>query len=93
MNNQRLYSLDALRGFDMLWIMGGAEFIVALHKWLNTDFTAALATQMEHVPWHGFHFYDIIFRFFCFWPGCLSRFPIKNVCNRDSAGSRLSDIL
>jgi len=69
MNNQRLYSLDALRGFDMLWIMGGAEFIVALHKWLNTDFTAALATQMEHVPWHGFHFYDIIFPLFLFLAG------------------------
>lgn len=69
MNEQRLYSLDALRGFDMLWIMGGAEFIMALHKWLHTDFTAALATQMEHVPWHGFHFYDIIFPLFLFLAG------------------------
>lgn len=77
MENQRLYSIDALRGFDMLWIMGGAEFIIALHKWLHMDFTAVLATQMEHVPWHGFHFYDIIFPLFLFLAGVSFPFSFR----------------
>ncbi|MCX7985884.1 MAG: DUF5009 domain-containing protein, partial [Bacteroidales bacterium] len=75
--NQRLYSLDALRGFDMLWIMGGAEFIMALHKWLNTGITKTLATQMEHVPWNGFHFYDIIFPLFLFLAGVSFPFSLQ----------------
>ena len=28
--NKRLDSLDALRGFDMLFIMGGGPFVIAL---------------------------------------------------------------
>ena len=28
--NSRLASLDVLRGFDMLWIIGGGSLIVAL---------------------------------------------------------------
>ena len=32
MEQQRLQSLDALRGFDMLFIMGGSSFFVALSK-------------------------------------------------------------
>ncbi|NCC88697.1 MAG: DUF5009 domain-containing protein, partial [Clostridia bacterium] len=34
MEQQRLQSLDALRGFDMLFIMGGSSFFVALSKFL-----------------------------------------------------------
>ena len=29
---QRLTSLDALRGFDMFWILGGDSFVYALHE-------------------------------------------------------------
>jgi hypothetical protein len=29
---QRLYSLDALRGFDMFWIMGSDEIVGVLPK-------------------------------------------------------------
>ena len=37
---KRLASLDVLRGFDMLWIIGGGSLIVGLSKaldwgWLN----------------------------------------------------------
>ena len=62
----RLLSLDALRGFDMLMIIGGSGLV---HKasqlnewsWLNW-----LDKQMKHAPWHGFTFYDIIFPLFLF---------------------------
>lgn len=65
----RLMSIDALRGFDMLFIMGGAGLFVGLAKWLPCGFTEALAKQMEHVEWHGLLHHDTIFPLFLFIAG------------------------
>ncbi len=66
---QRLVSLDALRGFDMLFIMGGAGLIASLAEWFPCDFTAVLAEQMEHVEWNGLRHHDTIFPLFLFIAG------------------------
>jgi predicted acyltransferase len=65
----RLLSLDALRGFDMLWIIGGEEVLRNLAKASDNGFMKMLAGQMEHVPWEGFHFYDLIMPLFLFMVG------------------------
>ncbi|HBL73892.1 MAG TPA: hypothetical protein DD458_01560, partial [Prolixibacteraceae bacterium] len=57
----RLLSLDALRGFDMLWITGGGSLIAVLAEWSGTGWLETLANQMEHATWEGFRFYDLIF--------------------------------
>mgnify|MGYP007069970151 CR=1 FL=1 len=57
----RLQSLDTLRGFDMLFIMGGAGLFTGLATLLPCGFTEALANQMHHVDWHGLAFMDTIF--------------------------------
>ena len=64
--NERLMSIDALRGFDMIWIVGGDSIAQALGKWLGTPEGASLAEQFEHVDWEGFRFYDLIFPLFLF---------------------------
>ena len=46
---QRLQSLDALRGFDMLFIMGGASLFVALATLFPNPFFQAIAGQMEQI--------------------------------------------
>ena len=48
MQQQRLQSLDALRGFDMLFIMGGSTLFIALNQCFPTSFGTAFAEQMEH---------------------------------------------
>ena len=53
---QRLQSLDALRGFDMFFIMGGATLIAAIANFWPNDFTVWLAGQMDHVKWDGLGF-------------------------------------
>ena len=58
---QRLQSLDALRGFDMLFIMGGASLFVALATLFPNPFFQAIAGQMEHVEWNGLAHHDTIF--------------------------------
>jgi predicted acyltransferase len=74
----RLASLDVLRGFDMLWIIGGGSFIVALAKALDWGWLNVVAEQMEHVRWEGFHFEDLIFPLFMFISGVAIPYAITS---------------
>jgi predicted acyltransferase len=71
----RVVSVDALRGFDFVWILCGDSAARALgavlHNWggLAGPIGDALTTQMSHVPWDGFRFYDFIFPLFVFITG------------------------
>ena len=66
---KRLQSLDALRGFVMFWIIGGAVLAIQLAKATDAQPFIWLAGQMTHVEWNGFHFYDVIFPTFLFAAG------------------------
>jgi len=59
-------SLDALRGFDMFWIVGAESLVQGLRKISDTGPIKLLADQLEHKPWAGFHFEDLIFPLFVF---------------------------
>jgi predicted acyltransferase len=74
--NQRILALDALRGFDMFWIMGGDLILRSLPKIHDSALTRALAAQMDHCPWVGFHFYDLIFPMFVFIVGASLVFSV-----------------
>jgi predicted acyltransferase len=63
---QRLLSLDALRGFDMFWIVGAEGLVHGLRKISDTGPIKLLADQLGHQPWAGFHFEDLIFPLFVF---------------------------
>jgi predicted acyltransferase len=67
--SERLVSLDALRGFDMFWILGADGIVAALGKLSSSRWVQALADQMEHKEWEGFGFYDLIFPLFVFIAG------------------------
>lgn len=73
----RLTSLDALRGFDMFFIMGGAGLLAALTKWFPCSFTEELAHQMGHVEWHGLTHHDTIFPLFLFIAGISFPFSLS----------------
>ena len=66
---ERLVSLDVLRGFTMFWIIGGAQLIRALAKATQWPVFKILAKQMAHAPWNGFRFFDLIFPLFMFISG------------------------
>ncbi len=66
---QRLMSVDALRGFDMFWIIGADSLVYALNRMSQSKPTSFLANQLEHAEWEGFHFYDLIFPLFVFIVG------------------------
>lgn len=75
---ERLESLDVLRGFDMFWIIGGGVLIVALAKTTGWIWLQAVAEQMGHVKWIGFHFYDLIFPLFMFVSGVAIPYAINS---------------
>lgn len=66
---ERLYSLDALRGFDMFFISGGDSIFIALAAILPFQPFKWWGVQMDHVRWDGFHAYDLIFPLFLFMAG------------------------
>ncbi len=63
----RRLSIDALRGFDMFWILGGTQLAQGLEKaGLGGGF---LTRQLTHCEWEGFRFFDGIFPLFLFLVG------------------------
>jgi predicted acyltransferase len=87
--NDRLASLDVLRGFDMLWIIGGGSLVVALSKALDWGWLNVVADQMEHVPWNGFHFFDLIFPLFMFISGVAIPYAITSKIEKGADKSAL----
>jgi predicted acyltransferase len=72
----RLVSLDALRGFDMFWIIGGQEVVKGLARAFPGKVSSAITEQLEHVEWEGLHFYDVIWPLFMFMVGVSLAFSL-----------------
>ena len=67
---KRLVSLDALRGFDMFWIIGGHRIFGGFTKATDCEFMKNhVMPQFKHVPWEGFVFEDLIMPLFLFIVG------------------------
>ncbi|HTV61717.1 MAG TPA: heparan-alpha-glucosaminide N-acetyltransferase domain-containing protein [Verrucomicrobiae bacterium] len=67
--HRRLVSLDALRGFDMFWILGADSLAYSLHAMSQSKTAAFFAYELNHSQWQGFRFYDLIFPLFVFIAG------------------------
>ncbi|QJE95334.1 acyltransferase family protein [Luteolibacter luteus] len=85
----RLRSLDALRGFDMLWIVGLAELVHALAKVLGYGWLFSLSFQLEHPPWEGLRAYDLIFPLFMFASGMSVPYALSPKLERGETRSKL----
>jgi len=77
--SSRVVAIDALRGFDMFWIMGGHGLLLALAAWMSSTGQPPdwLATQMSHQHWVGFHAWDLINPMFLFISGASMAFSFE----------------
>ena len=66
---KRLESIDVLRGFDMLFIMGLTAVVTRLCDALGWGSHCWLAEQVRHPPWMGLTHHDTIFPLFIFIAG------------------------
>ncbi|AYL94614.1 acyltransferase family protein [Mucilaginibacter celer] len=85
----RLFSLDALRGFDMFWIMGGEEIFHGMAKATGSPFWGAIANQFTHPDWNGFHLYDLIFPLFLFMAGVSTPFSVGRELEKGKSKQQL----
>ncbi|MFV8782220.1 transmembrane glucosamine N-acetyltransferase NagX [Microbulbifer sp. SA54] len=83
---QRLASVDALRGFDMFWIIGGEALFLPLFALTGWSIFQFGHGQMQHTQWHGFSFYDLIFPLFIFLSGVT-----LGLANKSLRGLPISD--
>ena len=51
----RLMSLDALRGFDMFWIVGADDLIRGLQNFSSGGVLGLIAEQLHHKAWAPDH--------------------------------------
>lgn len=86
---QRLYSLDALRGFDMFWIIGAEEIFHGLAKATESPFWASVSNQFTHPPWNGFHIYDLIFPLFLFLAGVSTPYSVGRELEKGKSRKQL----
>lgn len=85
----RLFSLDALRGFDMFWIMGGEEIFHTMAKATGSPFWVSIANQFTHPDWNGFHLYDLIFPLFLFMAGVSTPFSVGRELEKGKSKQQL----
>ncbi len=75
---QRLYSLDVFRGFIMfLFIAEAAGFHESFASLTEGSTFYPLALQLQHHPWNGLRFWDLIQPFFMFIVGVAMPFSFK----------------
>ena len=91
--SQRLLSLDALRGFDMFWIVGAEELVRGLQKISTGGLLGIVADQLRHKAWEGFHFEDLIFPMFVFIAGVSSVFSVDRMVEKGGRGAAVVRIL
>ncbi len=86
MKSSRLVSLDVLRGFDMFFIIGGREVILAVAAFSGASIFKPLNRQLHHVQWEGFVFWDLIMPLFLFMVGASMSFSFRR---KKAAGESL----
>jgi predicted acyltransferase len=97
--SQRLMSLDALRGFDMFWIIGADALVSALGKMAHPNGATAgfsiigfVAGQLDHCDWAGFHFEDLIFPLFVFMAGVSLVFSLTKTIQQEGRAAAVKRI-
>jgi predicted acyltransferase len=93
--SNRLVSLDALRGFDMCWILGLSSAVLAtLQRFLpGSSLTENIKVQFEHVAWAGFHFEDLIFPLFLFIAGVSMPLALPGRVARDGRSGAVKHLI
>ena len=80
MQSRRLLSLDALRGFDMLFIMGLSHLICSVCELFPSGADSYLWQTMKHASWDGLYHHDTIFPLFLFIAGVSFPFSYAKQC-------------
>jgi predicted acyltransferase len=92
LQTQRVESVDALRGFNFVWILCGDGVMLAIGE-MSRDKGPVVGTvggflrdQLTHVPWEGLRFYDLVFPLFVFLTGVSIVLSLPRLVEREGRG-------
>lgn len=85
---RRLVSVDALRGFDMFWIIGGSQLVVTFTQATGLDILQSIPVHFDHT-WGEFRFYDLIMPLFLFIVGVVMPVAFKKRLSRGESKKKL----
>jgi predicted acyltransferase len=91
----RIIAIDALRGFDMFWIVGGRELVLAFVGIFKNPVPQWLEHQLEHVRWTGstvwdsFTAWDLIMPLFLFVVGAAMPFSFARRLEQGQSKAQL----
>lgn len=91
--SSRLVSVDALRGFDMFWILGADAVMRALGRVAHVQPFPTLGAQFEHKAWAGFAFYDLIFPLFVFIVGVSTVFSLTKIVEQHGRAAAVKRVV
>jgi predicted acyltransferase len=89
LQTRRVESVDALRGFNFVWILCGDGIMLAIGEMSRGKGPVVgavggfLAEQLTHVPWEGLRFYDFIFPLFVFLTGVSMALALPRLVERE----------
>jgi predicted acyltransferase len=92
LQTQRVESLDALRGFNFVWILCGDGAMLAVGEMSRGKGSVVgtvggfLSEQLTHVPWEGLRFYDLVFPLFIFLTGVSIVLALPRLVEREGRG-------
>ena len=85
-SNQRLESLDILRGLDLFLLVFFQPVFMALASRLQLPVLEPVVQQFTHVHWEGFAMWDLIMPLFMFMAGVSMPFSLSKYTTQGSGG-------
>ncbi len=76
-SSKRLESLDALRGFDLFFLVALGPLMHSLARTANVEWLNESMWVFSHVSWEGFSPWDLIMPFFLFMSGISMPFSLS----------------
>lgn len=76
-SSKRLESLDALRGFDLFFLVALGPLMHSLARTANVEWLNESMWVFSHVSWEGFSPWDLIMPLFLFMSGISMPFPLS----------------
>jgi predicted acyltransferase len=92
LQTQRVESVDALRGFNFVWILCGDGVMLAIGEMSRDKGSVVgavggfLGGQLTHVAWEGLRFYDLVFPLFVFLTGVSIVLSLPRLVEREGRG-------
>jgi predicted acyltransferase len=92
LQTQRVESVDALRGFNFVWILCGDGIMLAIGEMSRDKGPVVgavggfLRDQLSHVAWEGLRFYDLVFPLFVFLTGVSIVLSLPRLVEREGRG-------